>query len=239
MTADSNDPTKYVLDLKDLSPETTYEYQIMVGDIASEIGAFTTVIDRDTTPPIISNVGVSDVTSSVAAIRWATNELSDTQIEYGLTASYGSMTTLSTSMVNTHIQQLTNLQAGTLYHFRVKSKDAAGNLTVSGDFTFKTTGTLTINPVSVLSVTSTTARLETTAQNLPAGATVKISYWPTDEKRSRSEMTLTMTQSTTDPAKFYLSLKDLMPETEYEFEISFSLNSSTLYSDWGSFFTVS
>src|SRR5207245_5167696 len=62
------------------------------------------------------------------------NEPSDSQVEYGLTASYGSATLLATSLVTAHSATLNALAAGTLYHYRVKSKDAAGNPAVSSDF---------------------------------------------------------------------------------------------------------
>ena len=41
-------------------------------------------------------------------------------------------------MVTSHSQALSGLTANTLYHYRVKSKDAAGNLATSADFTFTT-----------------------------------------------------------------------------------------------------
>ena len=41
-------------------------------------------------------------------------------------------------MVTSHSVGLTGLTASRLYHYRVKSKDAAGNLAVSSDFTFTT-----------------------------------------------------------------------------------------------------
>ena len=59
-------------------------------------------------------------------------------MEYGLTSSYGSNTTLSASMVTSHSQSLSGLSAGTLYHYRARSKDASGNLSYSGDYTFTT-----------------------------------------------------------------------------------------------------
>jgi Right handed beta helix region/Purple acid Phosphatase, N-terminal domain/Pel9A-like, right handed beta helix region len=92
----------------------------------------------DTTPPVISGVSSSGVTSSGATITWTTNEASDTQVEYGTTTSYGSSTALNTSMLTSHFQALNGLSASTLYHYRVKSRDAAGNLATSGDFTFTT-----------------------------------------------------------------------------------------------------
>jgi hypothetical protein len=43
-----------------------------------------------------------------------------------------------------HSQELRSLVANTTYHYRVKSKDQAGNLATSSDYTFKTSGLLDI-----------------------------------------------------------------------------------------------
>jgi len=89
-------------------------------------------------PPVISGVTAPSITSSGATVGWTTNEPSDGQVEYGTTTAYGSVTTLNTSLVTSHAQALSGLAPNTWYHYRVKSRDAAGNLAVSGDFTFKT-----------------------------------------------------------------------------------------------------
>jgi hypothetical protein len=90
-----------------------------------------------TTPPTISNV-TSSITSSGATVTWTTNEASDSQVEYGPTTSYGSSTTINTSMVTSHSVTLSALSASTTFHYRVKSKNAAGNLAISGDYSFTT-----------------------------------------------------------------------------------------------------
>jgi hypothetical protein len=95
----------------------------------------------DVTPPTISAIQSTTITSSGATITWTTNENADTQVEYGTTTSYGSSTTLATGMVTSHSQGLSGLNASTLYHFRVKSRDAAGNLATSADNTFTTSAT--------------------------------------------------------------------------------------------------
>ncbi|TLY33841.1 MAG: hypothetical protein E6K62_06495 [Nitrospirae bacterium] len=59
-------------------------------------------------------------------------------MEYGLTTTYGKVTTLNINRVTLHSQTLNGLDRNTWYHYRVKSRDAAGNLAVSGDFVFKT-----------------------------------------------------------------------------------------------------
>jgi len=98
----------------------------------------------DATPPAISNIQVS--TGAISAIiTWSTDELASSQVEYGPTAGYGTTTTLendpasAASMgVVSHSVELTGLDAEITYHYRVKSKDAAGNEKVSGDKTFTT-----------------------------------------------------------------------------------------------------
>jgi len=95
-------------------------------------------VANDTTPLLISKVVASTISSSAATITWTTNQASDTQVEYGLTTTYGKVTTLNINGVTLHSQTLNGLDRNTWYHYRVKSRDAAGNLAVSGDFVFKT-----------------------------------------------------------------------------------------------------
>src|SRR2546427_2590199 len=92
----------------------------------------------DNTPPLISTVSSSSISSSGALITWATNQASDSQSEYGLTTGYGSSTPLNSSLLTAHAVTLTGLLASNTYHYRVKSRDAAGNLATSADFTLTT-----------------------------------------------------------------------------------------------------
>jgi hypothetical protein len=92
----------------------------------------------DTTPPNISAVQATAVGGSGATISWTTDEPADGLVEYGTTASYGSQTPLNGTLVTSHAQALSGLTPATLYHYRIKSKDAAGNLSTSADFTFAT-----------------------------------------------------------------------------------------------------
>lgn len=91
----------------------------------------------DTTPPVISNVQSSGITSSSAVITWSTDENSNSVVEYGITTAYGS-TASDATMTLAHSLGLSGLTASTVYHFRVKSSDAAGNTAASADNTFTT-----------------------------------------------------------------------------------------------------
>ncbi len=92
----------------------------------------------DTVAPVISAVAASGVGANGAAITWTTGELSDGQVEYGLTSAYGASTTVDPAATTAHTGNLLALTPSTVYHYRVKSRDAAGNLAISGDSIFTT-----------------------------------------------------------------------------------------------------
>jgi hypothetical protein len=95
-------------------------------------------VSNDTTAPVITGVTPSGVTTTNATISWTTNEPSDSQVEYGPTTAYGSFSTLDGALAAAHSVTLSGLNAASQYHFRVRSRDAAGNLATSGDATFTT-----------------------------------------------------------------------------------------------------
>ncbi len=92
----------------------------------------------DTTAPVILSGKVDNVTQNSATVVWTTDEPSTTQLEYGLTSAYGLSTPLNSVLVTSHLVTVTGLSAGTVYHYRAKSADAAGNIKVSADYVFTT-----------------------------------------------------------------------------------------------------
>ena len=101
----------------------------------------------DTTPPVISGETATNITASDATITWTTDELSNSVVEYGLTTSYGSSSS-NPANVTSHSIPLTGLAANTLYHYRVKSTDAAGNTATSVDHSFQTGGSTNYAPTA-------------------------------------------------------------------------------------------
>jgi hypothetical protein len=86
---------------------------------------------------IITSIASSNVSGVGATITWNTNRLADSQVEYGLNTSYGNVVSLNTPDTS-HRMNLFGLTPNTPYHYRVMSKDDAGNLSTSGDITFTT-----------------------------------------------------------------------------------------------------
>lgn len=108
------------------------------GNSTTSLPVNVTVNNVDVVPPVISSVSASNVSTTGATVTWVTNEPADSQVEYGTTAAYGSSTVLAPALVLAHSQALSGLVPATLYHYRVRSRDAAGNLSLSPDSTFTT-----------------------------------------------------------------------------------------------------
>jgi hypothetical protein len=126
----------------------------MVKDILGISGTTTGTTTNDKTKPVLTFPNQATVSVTSASIGWQTDELSSSQVEYGTSDAYGKLepaqpdkdpTALGTdgkplfAGVIDHAVVLTGLQPNTTYHYRVKSKDAAGNEAVSDDRTFATT----------------------------------------------------------------------------------------------------
>jgi len=111
--------------------------------VAGDNLAVALVLPADSTPPVISNLGTSNLTDTSAIVHWSTDDNADSVIDYGATASYG-LTVSNASFARIHAVSLTNLTPATLYHYRARSRNVAGLQTSSADLTF------TSNPPGVV-----------------------------------------------------------------------------------------
>jgi hypothetical protein len=123
------------VDGKDIGPDFDALAAAMATTTSGKPAPPTTV---DVTPPVISAVASSGIGTVGATITWNTDELADGQVEFGPTTAYNSSTPLSTSKSQQHTIILSGLLSNTVYQFRVRSKDAAGNLALSPNQSFHT-----------------------------------------------------------------------------------------------------
>jgi len=105
---------------------------------AGEITAIATGPSRDATAPVITQFSARPLLSGATLVGWTTDEMSDSQLEYGPTTAYGTMTPVAPTGTRSHFLTLAGLQPGTTYHCRARSKDGSGNLAMSGDYVFIT-----------------------------------------------------------------------------------------------------
>lgn len=183
----------------------------------------------DITVPVISAISVSNVAATVATVGWTTNEGATSQVAYGLTSSYTNTTALNTALVTTHQVVLSGLTASTVYHFRIDSKDASGNLATSSDITFTTSATPdttapVISGINVSPVASTTATIAwTTSEN----ATGKVYYGTVSPVNFLTALTMSSAALTTGHS---FGLTGLATSTMYFYALESkdaSLNTST------------
>ncbi|WFN34712.1 fibronectin type III domain-containing protein [Methanogenium sp. S4BF] len=90
----------------------------------------------DSTVLNITNVGVTTGTTA-ASVTWTTNIAANSTVEYGTTVAYGN-TMSDAAYVLAHSMIVTGLSPSTVYHYRIVSYDASGNMAVTGDATFIT-----------------------------------------------------------------------------------------------------
>jgi hypothetical protein len=88
------------------------------------------------TEPVISSISFGTPGQTSATITWTTDEAADSQVAYGTTSAYGATTTLDSTLVTSHSVGLSDLSAGTTYHFQIITTDASGSVATSSDQTF-------------------------------------------------------------------------------------------------------
>lgn len=131
----------------------------------------------DAGPPAIPAPTVAVVRPSEAKIKWKTREWSDSTVEYGPTARYGA-TQRKRSRVRTHRFVLRGLAPGSVYHYRVSSREGGGDVTVSRDFYFTTPATAIARGATATPAAGTDGIRASRPHPRPAGRRVVGSHDP-------------------------------------------------------------
>jgi hypothetical protein len=85
----------------------------------------------------ISDIQVIDITDTTATMTWSTNLVANSSVDYGFSPARGSIVQNDTKVIF-HSINLTGLEPGRLYHFRVASYLNSTNYDISENFTFTT-----------------------------------------------------------------------------------------------------
>jgi hypothetical protein len=142
--ADSAYVSGHALVLRDLATSTTYHFHVISKDdadrAASGDDSFTTASSRGGSGTSTVSTTITDVRAKAGAtratIKWHTDQLADSKVEYGTTTTYG-MSRSDTDPTQSHAIVLTGLMPEMTYHYRVVSNNDNGT-TRSQDYTFLT-----------------------------------------------------------------------------------------------------
>jgi hypothetical protein len=142
--------TSHSVTLTGLTAGTSYNYAVISTDSG---GSATSANLTFSTPaavvpaPVISSVASGSITTTTATITWTTDQLSSSQVEFGTSTAYGSVSALNTSPVTSHSVTLTGLTPGTFYNYAAISTDSGGT-TTSANLTFSTFPSLGLTAIS-------------------------------------------------------------------------------------------
>jgi hypothetical protein len=159
--------TSHTVVLTGLSPNTTYDYEVVSANAANTATTSTNysfiTASNTAPPPVISYVSAWGVTSSGATITWSTNEPANTAVAYGITNALGQLSPVQTALSASHGVTLSGLNPGTTYYFAVQSADINGNTGYSTVSSFTTlAGPPVISGVSVTPASNHTATVNWT-----------------------------------------------------------------------------
>ena len=124
-----------------LSPTRTVAYTLTAtnagGTVSKSVVIYVNPLPPpplDTRPPLISYVAASFESDTEVVITWTTSEPSTGQVDFGESTDYGSVVASDSEFGTVHHVTLSGLEPNTVYHYRVKAKDKAGNEATSADY---------------------------------------------------------------------------------------------------------
>jgi Tfp pilus assembly protein PilF len=118
----------------------TKKVYVRVHDGAGNIsGVITTLIQLDTTPPLLWFINLKYLSPTSVEITWMTDEDCDSAVEFRLDSDRRQTITVKEDKPTMfHVIRLEDLKPSTKYRFRALSRDLAGNLSVSQEYSFIT-----------------------------------------------------------------------------------------------------
>jgi chitodextrinase len=144
-TLETNLTFNHAASLVGLTPNTTYYYSLRSTDLGGNtkvtpVASIETLeaLPEDTTPPVIVNLGTSNISSTQARTSLTTNEPTIVKIYYGPDSLTLTNVAPDTDLNLTHNVKLGGLTRDTTYYYKVEVEDAAGNITTSNLESFRT-----------------------------------------------------------------------------------------------------
>lgn len=98
----------------------------------------TPLVPADVTPPVVRLLTAGSIAKDRVVVSWVTNEPGDSRVEYGMNAIYDNIPLVDATFSKSHMVRITGLASGVSYGFRVTSRDAAGNTSISDNMAFRT-----------------------------------------------------------------------------------------------------
>lgn len=127
--AASSDQTKvHTIDLENLDAGITYRYKARWTDVDGNLGTSTELSFTTLPAPAIKDVVVRRVTLSSAIVQFTSENATIVKFYYGKGTGFGGLQTVNTSRTeSTYTVELTGLDDGTTYNYKINPLDDSGN----------------------------------------------------------------------------------------------------------------
>lgn len=194
----------------------TYYFCIKAYDTTNQYSAPSTTVSmlptgRWLTAPDLTSEPTATVKTKSATITWTTSRESNSFVQYGTSSgSYGNEVG-SSDQVTSHSIQLTGLNPGTTYYYKVLWTDEDGNQGASDEYTFTTNAAPFVSSVSVSDINLYSAYITFTVKNA-SSATVQ--YGKTTSYGGSTTLTTSTSETT-----YTVKLENLDEGTAYHYRI--------------------
>jgi hypothetical protein len=206
--------TLHTVTLTGLTPGTLYDFQVLSTNASGNSATSANFTFTTTTQaPVISAVTVSGVTGSSAVITWTTDQASTSQVKYGTSTGYGSLSPANSTLSTLHTVTLTGLTQGTTYDFAVISANTNGNSATSANYTLATTTLTPVISAVTATVSGTSATITWTTDQASSS---QVQYGTTTAYGSSSGVNATLTTTHS------VSLTGLVAGTNYDYAVTSS-----------------
>jgi len=132
---------------KDL-PALPGEFQTLLGQVSERVVfqyananrqeslVYPQALFNDTTPPQISDVSASLISTDSAVITWTTDEFATSTVLYGTQSGNYTWTVSDPLYAKQHEVVLSGITPGATYYYKVRSTDRSGNTATSSEYSF-------------------------------------------------------------------------------------------------------
>ncbi len=119
--------TSHSIELPNLRPGTTYYYRAKWTDDDGNTGQYAEQQFTTAPAPVVSDVTTTSINLDRAGLRFTTQGAVKVKVYYGKSSGFGAVSTLNTSTdTSTYSTELTGLDDGTKYYYRVNTIDSSG-----------------------------------------------------------------------------------------------------------------
>ncbi len=208
----SDQVTDHSIQLTNLTPGTTYYYKAKWTDEDGNTGSSVEKTFTTSPAPSIKDVSVSSVGINTALITFTATGADSVKMYYGTSTNFGGLSTVSTSTSeSTYTVQLTGLEDGTKYYYKLNGLDTEGDEYEGTTLDFVTLPRPEISNVRVQQLRGTAQSTVLVTWQSNTDISSIITYYPEgNSAAAKDEVNVTLKTGT-----HQMIIRGLQPQTVY------------------------